>query len=214
MPGALQAKLLRPLETREVRPVGATESIRIDTRIVAATNRDIDAEVKAGRFREDLYYRLAVIEVTLPPLRDRPDDIPLLARHFLRKIARERAEPERKLAPATRERLGAYPWPGNVRELLNALEHAATLGEETIEVADLPPRVRERAPTAGVAAPEPPAGEEDALTLEGVERRHVLRTLARAGGDRKRAAEMLAIDLSTLYRKLKRWEEEGAGGKA
>jgi two-component system response regulator HydG len=138
--------------------------------------------------------------VTVPPLRERPDDIPVLARHFLRKIARERGEPERRLDPAVLERLLVYGWPGNVRELLNTIEHAATLGEETIGLADLPARVR------GGAAAEAgaPAGP---LTLDDVERRHVLATLAREGGDRRKAAEALGIDLSTLYRKLKRWEE-------
>ena len=209
MPAAVQAKLLRALETREVRPVGATESIAIDVRIVAATNRDLEAEVHAGRFREDLYFRFAVIEVAVPPLRERPDDIPLLAGHFLRTIARQRSEPERKLAPAVLERFLAYPWPGNVRELLNTIEHAATLGEDTIELADLPARIRGW--SAGETAPagEVPA-DESALSLAEVERRHVLRALAREGGDRKRAADALGIDLSTLYRKLKRWEDGGA----
>jgi DNA-binding NtrC family response regulator len=204
MPPSLQVKLLRALETREIRPVGATESVAIDVRIVAATNRNLEAEVAAGRFREDLYFRFAVIEVSVPPLRERPDDIPLLARHFLRAIARDRNEPERRLAPAALERLLAYPWPGNVRELLNAIEHATTLGDETITLEDLPARIRGWSPNdadAGDGAMAP------AVTLADVERRHVLRALASAGGDRKAAADVLGIDLSTLYRKLKRWED-------
>jgi DNA-binding NtrC family response regulator len=198
MTAALQAKLLRVLETREVRPVGATEAVAVDVRIVAATHRDLLAEVKEGRFREDLYYRLAVIEVEVPPLRERPDDIPLLVRHFLRKVARERGEPERKLAPEALTHLTRYSWPGNVRELVNAIEHAATLGEGTLSLADLPARIRE-----AQAEPEVPPG----ATLAEVERRHALRVLAEVGGDRRRAAEVLGIDLSTLYRKIKRWEE-------
>jgi DNA-binding NtrC family response regulator len=203
MPQALQAKLLRALESREIRPVGATESVAIDVRIVAATNRNLEAEIAAGHFREDLYFRFAVIEVHVPPLRERPDDIPLLARHFLRAIARERGEPERRLAPAALERLLEYPWPGNVRELLNAVEHATTLGDETIGVDDLPARIR------GWSPADPPIADDavaPSLTLAEVERRHVLRAVARAGGDRKAAADALGIDLSTLYRKLKRWE--------
>jgi DNA-binding NtrC family response regulator len=205
MPPSLQVKLLRALETREIRPVGATESVAIDVRIVAATNRNLEAEVAAGRVREDLYFRFAVIEVSVPPLLERPDDIPLLARHFLRAIARDRNEPERRLAPAALERLLAYPWPGNVRELLNAIEHATTLGDETITLEDLPARIRGWSPNdadAGDGAMAP------AVTLADVERRHVLRALASAGGDRKAAADVLGIDLSTLYRKLKRWEDD------
>jgi DNA-binding NtrC family response regulator len=229
--------------------VGATESVAIDVRIVAATNRDLETEVRAGRFREDLYYRFAVIEVMVPPLRDRPDDIPLLARHLLRKIARERGDPERKLAPEALARLVAYPWPGNVRELLNAIEHAATLGEETIEAKDLPARVQgggsgeggggsaatggggaghagaggaagKKLPVSPSSVPntnqteQPPAASISAargpeqLTLAELERRHVLGALAREGGDRRRAAEALGVNISTLYRMLKRWEGE------
>ncbi len=210
MPLAIQAKLLRVLEAREVRPVGGTQSLPVDVRIVSATNKDLLAEIEAGRFREDLYYRCAVVEVEVPPLRARPDDIPLLARHFLARCAREREQPERKLAPEALAALLAYPWPGNVRELANAIEHAAVVAGDSILPADLPARVREYAAApheAGTAAPPLPGDET--LTLAELERRHVLALLAREGGDRRRAAELLGIDLSTLYRKIKRWEEGG-----
>ena len=202
MPPAIQAKLLRVLETREVRPVGSTAQVPVDVRIVAATHRELlPVEGEPARFREDLYYRLAVIEVEVPPLRARRGDVPLLVRHFLAQLARERGEPERRLDPRTLEALTSYAWPGNVRELKNALEHLLTLGGETLLPEDLPTRV-----LRGAQAPAPPAeapGPE--LTLAELERRHVEAVLARLGGDRRRAAEALGIDLTTLYRKLKRW---------
>ena len=204
MSPSLQAKLLRVLETREVRPVGSTAAIEVDVRIVAATHREL-IDDDAVEFREDLFYRLAVIEVELPPLRRRPEDVPLLARHFLRRLAAEREEGERELAPETLALFQRYPWPGNVRELLNAIEHAVTLGGQSLTPDDLPPRVRRGARDA-----QPPAHDPDeALTLADLERRHIERTLEQAGGDRRRAAERLGIDLSTLYRKLKRWRREG-----
>lgn len=200
MPPSLQAKLLRVLESREVRPVGATESVPIDVRIVAATHRDLLERSQAGEFREDLFYRLAVIELELPPLRDRPADVGRLAQHFLARLASERDEPVRQISPELRAALEAYPWPGNARELRNAIEHAATMGEATLTVADLPPRVR-RVET-------PPAADLGDASLARLERRHVERVLRDVDGDRKAAAARLEIDLSTLYRKLKRWEAE------
>ncbi len=217
MSPALQAKLLRVLETREVRPVGATEVVTVDVRIVAATHRDLLSESRREAFREDLFYRLAVIEVELPPLRERHDDVLLLARHFLRELARARGEPERGISPALAEALVRHTWPGNVRELRSALEHAATMGEEVLEPQDLPARllraVRGEAATAPLPRPAPPgpaAPPSDGApieTLSDLERRHTLAALERLGGDRRRAAEALGIDLSTLYRKLKRWED-------
>ncbi|MGE0709784.1 MAG: sigma-54-dependent transcriptional regulator [Planctomycetota bacterium] len=197
---AVQAKLLRVLEAREVRPVGGTASIPVDVRIVAATHQDLFAASEEGRFREDLFYRLAVIELEVPPLRERPGDAPLLARHFLARLAAERGEPERKMSPAFVERLERYAWPGNVRELQNAIERAVTVGGETLEVPDLGPRVRD--------APARPPAPSDELpdSLAELERLHVLGVLRRVGGDRRRAAALLEIDLSTLYRKLKRWQ--------
>lgn len=204
MPVAMQAKLLDVLENRTVRPVGSTRSHPVDVRLLAATHRDLLGEVQAGRFREDLYYRCAVIEVEIPPLRDRPDDIPLLARHFLQRIARDRRAPEPKLAPATLAHMVQYPWPGNVRELAHALEHAATLGDETLTVDDLPLRMTR---IVDQARDHASVNESRPLTLAEIERRHVLQIMATVGGDRRRAASLLGIDLSTLYRKLKRWDE-------
>jgi DNA-binding NtrC family response regulator len=206
MSPALQAKLLRVLETREVRPVGSTESIEVDVRIVAATHREL-LEDDAVEFREDLFYRLAVIEVELPPLRRRPEDVPLLVRHFLRRLARERQEPERELTAETLALFQRYPWPGNVRELLNAIEHAVTLGGEVLTPDDLPSRVRRGAREAKPLRQD----DDEVLTLAELERRHVERMLAQVGGDRRRAAERLGIDLSTLYRKLKRWRTDEDG---
>jgi DNA-binding NtrC family response regulator len=197
MAPGVQAKLLRVLENREVRPVGSTQTIPVDVRLVAATHKDLLAEVEEGAFREDLFYRLAVIEMEVPPLRERTGDVPLLVRHVLGKLARERGEPERAVAPAFLARLESYAWPGNVRELINALEHAVTLGGETLDEGDLPSRIRgapEQAPSVGAPT-----------TLAELEQRHVRAVLEHTGGDRRRAAEVLGIDLSTLYRKLKRW---------
>jgi DNA-binding NtrC family response regulator len=214
MSPALQAKLLRVLEAREVRPVGSTEVVAVDVRIVAATHRDLLADRAA--FREDLFYRLAVIELELPPLRARAGDVPLLARHLLRELARVRGEPERGLSPRLLDALVRYPWPGNVRELKAALEHAVTMGEEVLEPEDLPDRLRRAwAPPPGAAAAPPVTSPPTAPptqrveTLAELERRHALAVLALEGGDRRRAAEALGIDLSTLYRKLKRWGADG-----
>jgi len=198
-PPAMQAKLLRVLEAREVRPVGGTQSVPVDVRVVAATHRDLLQQAEAGEFREDLFYRLAVIEVEVPPLRERPDDVAGLARHFLVRFANERGEPQRALSPELLQHLRRYRWPGNVRELINALEHAVTLGGQTLEVTDLPARMQ-----AEPAAEELPAAE---LTLAELEQTHVQRVLRELGGNRREAAKRLGIDLSTLYRKLKRWDE-------
>jgi DNA-binding NtrC family response regulator len=199
---AVQAKLLRVLESREIRPVGSTESIKVDVRIVAATHCDLFAASQAGTFREDLFYRLAVIEIDVPPLRERPEDILPLARHFLTKLAADRGESARATSPEFLERLQAYPWPGNVRELMNGLERAVTVGGERLEVGDLGPRVQGAvASSAALAVPD---------ALGDMEREHIQRILGRVGGDRKQAATLLGIDLSTLYRKLKRYESDAS----
>ena len=208
---AVQAKLLRVLETREVRPVGSAQTLPVDVRLLSATHRDLLAEVEAGRFREDLFYRLAVIELEVPPLRAHPGDVLSLSQHFLERFARERAEPLRVLSPACRCHLLGYAWPGNVRELLNALEHAVTLGGETLELSDLPLRIQRASPRS---QPEPPSHlgaapiQTPIQTLAELERLQIERVLAETAGDRKRAADLLGVNLSTLYRKLKRWEEE------
>ena len=201
MSPALQVKMLRALQEREVVPVGATEPIAIDVRIIAATNRDLEHEVRRGAFRSDLYYRLNVIALHLPPLRERPGDIPLLAEHFLKGLAERNGGEPLRLSEAAMERLQRYDWPGNVRELENALERAAVLtrGRE-IDVDALPARIVEPPPPA-LVADRPPVNP----TLDLIERAYILWVLQAEGGNKARAAEVLGIDPSTLYRKLNRY---------
>ncbi|HEX7118769.1 MAG TPA: sigma-54 dependent transcriptional regulator [Longimicrobiales bacterium] len=202
MSPSLQVKLLRALQEREVVPVGATEPVAIDVRIIAATNRDLEQEMRRGTFRSDLYYRLNVITLHLPPLRERRDDIPLLTEHFLKALA-ERSGGERPLRVAgdALDALQRYDWPGNVRELENALERAAVLcGGEVLERDALPSRVVEPQPEPLVADRPPPNP-----TLEVIERAYILWVLEAEGGNKARAAEVLGIDPSTLYRKLNRY---------
>jgi two-component system response regulator HydG len=198
MSPALQVKLLRALQEREVVPVGATTTVDIDVRVIAATNRDLEEEMRRGTFRSDLYYRLNVISLHMPPLRERRDDIPLLADHFLETLAAER---ELRIEEAALERLRAYDWPGNVRELENALERAAVLAEgAAIGVEQLPERVVDPPPERLASDRLPPNP-----TLETIERAYVLWVLDAEAGNKARAAEVLGIDPSTLYRKLNRY---------
>ncbi len=196
-----QVKLLRVLQQREVIPVGATESIPVDTRVLAATNRDLEEEIKRGSFRSDLFYRLNVIALHLPPLRQRADDIPLLAEAFLTRSGGLRHEAVKKLSEGALDAMMAYQWPGNVRELENALERAVIMaGSETIEADDLPERVtaRRAEPLVSERIPATP-------TLEAIERAYIQWVLQNEGGNKSRAADMLGIDPSTLYRKLARY---------
>jgi DNA-binding NtrC family response regulator len=198
---ATQVKLLRVLQHREVIPVGATEAQPIDTRLLAATNRDLEEEIKRGNFRGDLFYRLNVIALHLPPLRARRDDIPLLAESFLRRLGDLRGEAPKQLAPPALEALQEYQWPGNVRELENALERAVILTTaEEIGIAALPERVLERKSEPLVAERTPTNP-----TLEAIERAYILWVLQSEGGNKTRAADVLGIDPSTLYRKLSRF---------
>ncbi|HSQ29924.1 MAG TPA: sigma-54 dependent transcriptional regulator [Gemmatimonadaceae bacterium] len=201
---ATQVKLLRALQHREVIPVGSTDAIPVDTRVVAATNRDLDEEIRAGHFRSDLYYRLNVIALHLPPLRQRQDDIPVLADHFLHRIGEMRNEAPRRLSDAARSALIEYAWPGNVRELENALERAVILTEDVvITPAALPERVTQRRAEPLVSTRTPPNP-----TLEAVERAYIMWVLQSEGGNKSRAADVLGIDPSTLYRKLSRYGVE------
>ena len=203
---ATQVKLLRVLQHREVIPVGATEPIAIDTRLVAATNRKLDDEISRGNFRSDLYYRLNVISIEIPPLRERRDDIPLLAESFLTEIARKRGEEPKKLTAEAAQQLQEYSWPGNVRELENAIERAVILASNgTIHPAALPDKVRERKSEPLLAervTPNPP--------LDAIERAYIMWVLGSEGGNKSRAAEVLGIDPSTLYRKLSRFGLDAA----
>jgi two-component system response regulator AtoC len=198
---AMQVRLLRALQEHEVVPLGSSTPISFDARIICATNRDVEKEVSEGRFREDLFYRLNVIEIYLPPLRERREDIPLLARSFITHTAHEQKQTEKALSAAAMSALINYSWPGNVRELQNAIERAFTLSNEEIDLDSLPPRVRD-------AAGHTPVRDPDGLrpTLEEIERRHIFETLASVNQDKARAANILGIDLSTLYRKLKRYD--------
>ena len=194
----LQAKLLRALQERAIRRVGGNDPIPVDVRIVAATNRDLHAVVGAGAFRDDLYYRLNVVTLTVPPLRVRASDIPLLAQHFLEKFASETGRPVKRLTREAQALLASHHWPGNVRELEHAIERAVALASsETLLASDLPAHVRqepERAPQL------PAAG----MTLADVKRWYVNKVLEEAGGNKLRAADLLGIDRRTLYRILER----------
>ena len=200
---ATQVKLLRVLQQREVIPVGATEAIPIEARVLAATNRDLEDEIKRGNFRSDLYYRLNVIALHLPPLRQRTDDIPLLANSFLERNAVIRKDAPKTLHEHALDALMAYPWPGNVRELENALERAVILSTgDVVGVDALPTRVTERRaePLVSDRTPATP-------TLEAIERAYIQWVLTNESGNKSRAADMLGIDPSTLYRKLARYGE-------
>jgi len=195
--GALQAKLLRALQEQTIRRVGGNDWIPVDVRVIAATNRDFRKRVEEGEFRGDLYYRLDVVTIDVPPLRERRQDIPLLAQHFLDKFARASGKPARRLAPESIEALVAYPWPGNVRELEHAVERAAALASSDVLMPEdlLSPPRRDRA-TLALAGLE--------MTLEELRRWYVARVLDDVGGNKAQAAERLGIDRATLYRLLKR----------
>ena len=201
MPVDLQAKLLRSIQEHEVKPVGSTERRRIDVRVIAATNRDLDAAVRAGTFRQDLYFRLNVVQIKLPPLRERKSDIPLLVMSFLEKFV-DSQRSGRTISEEAMRRLIAYDWPGNVRELENAIERAVALGSgPLVHVADLPSNLQY---PASERAPE----KDELLPLEELERRAILRTLRETSGDKMAAARILGIGKTTLYRKLKQYHME------
>jgi DNA-binding NtrC family response regulator len=199
---AMQVRLLRALQEHEVTPVGSSLSVKFDARIIAATNRDLEKAVETGVFREDLFYRLNVIEIWLPPLRERREDIPLLVRHFIKKIARAQNAPEKSIASDAMAALVSYNFPGNVRELENAVERAFTLSGDEIDAASLPPRIKNS------AAHALPVRDTESFrpTLEEIERRYIFEILNSVNQDKTEAANILGIDLSTLYRKLKRYD--------
>jgi two-component system response regulator AtoC len=191
---SMQVKLLRVLQERAVKRVGGTESLKVDVRVIAATNQDLAQQVVVRQFRADLYYRLSVITLLLPPLRERREDIPLLAEHFLRTYATANGKPVSRMAPGAMEVLMGYDWPGNVRELEHAIEHAVTLSANPIvQPEDLPPHV------SGRARPAAP------VTLRDVVSSHVQRMVQETQGNKKRAAQRLGIHRRTLYRIAKRF---------
>ena len=201
MPASLQVNRLRVLHQREVIPVGATDAIPVDVRIIAATNRDLEEEVRRGNFRSDLFYRLNVIAIDLPPLRDRRDDLILLIDAFLQSMAPEGEEPKALSAEAM-DAVMVYEWPGNVRELQNALEHAVVLSSGSlIEPQHLPERITRQKKEPLVADRSQPNP-----SLDLIERAYIMFVLQAEGGNKTRAAEVLGIDPSTLYRKLSRYE--------
>jgi len=204
MPASLQVKLLRVLQEREAIPVGATEAIPVDVRIIAATNRDLEEEIRRGNFRSDLFYRLNVIALNLPALRERRDDLLLLIEFLLQNLASENGSDPKALSSEALDAVMVYEWPGNVRELENALEHAVVLSRgPLIEGSALPERITKR-------RKEPLVAERSYRnpTLEVIERAYIMWVLQAEGGNKTRAAEVLGIDPSTLYRKLSRYEEQ------
>jgi len=208
----MQVQLLRVLQEGEIRRVGAAETIKVDARVVAATNRDLKGEVAAGRFREDLFFRLQVVTVHVPPLRERRGDIPLLIRHFVARHAERLARPAPRVAPEVFEMLGSYDFPGNVRELAHLIERAMLLAREgVITGGDLPPEVT-RAWTAQGSTGSMGSLAEDWPTLAVLERRYIDRVLSRTGGNKTRAAEVLGIDRRTLNRMFAR-ERAAASGQ-
>jgi two-component system response regulator HydG len=200
MPLEMQAKLLRVLQERTVRPVGADTEVPFDARLVAATNRALEREVQQGRFREDLFYRINVIEIEVPPLRDRRSDVLMLAQHFLRGHAARMAKAVDGISRPAAQKLLEYEWPGNVRELENSMERAVAMARHSeITADDLPDRVRAHQSTR---IPQGDAAGEPLLTLEELERRHIRLVLQAAGGNKARAARILGIDRRSLYRRL------------
>jgi two-component system response regulator HydG len=201
LPFDLQAKLLRALQEKEVKPVGSTDRVPISTRVIAATNRDLEASVRQGTFRQDLYFRLNVVQIKIPPLRERKSDIPLLVSAFLEKFS-DHGGPTRTISEDAMARLIAFDWPGNVRELENAIERAVALGSGPIlHVGDLPTNLQygtgERMPQS-----------DELLPLDELERRAILRALREAAGDKLAAARLLGIGKTTLYRKLKQYDAQ------
>jgi DNA-binding NtrC family response regulator len=213
---ALQVKLLRVMQDHEVRRVGGTHSIKVDVRIIAATNRDLEQFVKEGKFRDDLFYRLNVVRITLPSLTERQEDIPMLAHYFLQKCATGTTTPVRGFHPDTMELLNRYRWPGNVRELENAIERAVSLSHGPLLTPDDLPAAIRQAPIHVDAKPESPdVTEPVCLTLEEVEKRHLVRVLKETKGNKVKASKILGIDRRTLYRMAERFGldlgDEGEG---
>jgi two-component system response regulator HydG len=206
MPLSLQPKLLRALEQRTVRPLGGNVEVPFDTRLIAATHRDIASAAADGRFREDLYYRINVIELNMPPLRARGTDVLGLAQRFVHEFAARSGKAVHGLSSSAAERLLAYVWPGNVRELRNSIERAVGLTHfEELTVEDLPERVRAYRSNHVVVASDDP---QELVPLEEVERRYILRVLESVHGNKTLASRILGLDRVTLYRKLERYRDK------
>ncbi len=203
---AVQVKLLRVMQDHEVRRVGSTTSTKVDVRVIAATNRDLEQLVKEGKFRDDLFYRLNVVRITLPPLVERREDIPMLVHHFLQKCAGGTAHAVRGVLPETMALLMQYRWPGNVRELENAIERAVSLSHgPLLTLDDLPTSLRRTELPSKETAGAIGHSDEGCLTLEEVEKRHLVRVLKETKGNKVKAAKILGIDRRTLYRMAERF---------
>ena len=206
----LQVKLLRVLQERKVDPVGSTRSIDVDVRVIAATNKDLAEEVKAGRFREDLYYRLQVVPVNLPALRERQGDAQLLARHFLARHADELGRPGLRFSPAALDLLNAYTWPGNVREVENLVERLAILSDgDEIVAADLPEHICDTTPLpqTKIQFTEfalPSSGVDFNSLIDAYENQLISTALSQTGGNKKAAAQLLGLNRTTLVEKIKK----------
>ena len=207
LPMFLQAKLLRALQEKEIRPVGSTQRIPINVRVIAATNRDLEAEVRAGTFRQDLYFRLNVVQIRLPSLRERKIDVPLLVAHFLEKFS-DPLQLVRAISDDALRRLMAYDWPGNVRELENAIECAVALSSESVLTVDDLPLV----PNGALAGSIPAVNE--LAPLKEIERRAIMHAVRQTGGDKPAAAHLLGIGKTTLYRKLKEYARDPTASTA
>jgi DNA-binding NtrC family response regulator len=202
LPLEMQAKLLRVLQEKEVRPVGSNQNVSVDVRVIAATNRDLEAAYRAGTFRKDLYFRLNVVTVHLPPLRERRSDIPVLVHHFLERYAQGA---HIQVTAAAMNSLLHYDWPGNIRELENCIARGVTLGDrKTIDLVDLPPAIRSEQSDSIVSA-SPDSTSLSTTALSEMERMTILRVFEQANGDKALAGKMLGISRATLYRKLKRY---------
>jgi two-component system, NtrC family, response regulator AtoC len=204
LPLEMQAKLLRVLQEKEVRPLGSNQAVKVDVRIIAATNRDLEAEYRAGNFRKDLYFRLDVVTIHLPALRERRSDIPMLVHWFLERHAKGSGI---QVTGAAMKTLLQYDWPGNVRELENCIERATALGDgKLIHFSDLPPSITSQVSPASRASLELPGnGTLSATDLEEIERATIARVFEQVNGDKVMAGKMLGISRATLYRKLKRY---------
>jgi len=204
LPLALQPKFLRALQTRAVRPVGGNEEVPFDVRLIVATNRDLEAAVEEHRFREDLYFRVNVVPVEVPPLRARGGDVLLLAQHFIERYAAQAGKRVAGIAPECAERLLAYGWPGNVRELENCIERAIALTrQETIGADDLPEKIRDFRRSHVLVTSDDPS---ELPPLEEVERRYIVRVVEAVGGSKTIAARVLGLGRKTLYRKLEQYK--------
>jgi DNA-binding NtrC family response regulator len=203
VPINLQAKLLRAIQEKEVRPLGANQVVKVDARLITASNRDLESMVQEGRFRQDLYYRLNVIRLELPPLRERQEDIPLLVEHFIEKFTREINRVVKGIEPDALAALMSYRWPGNVRELEHSIERAVLLGkEDRVVLKNLPPQIIERQDGAAPLL----AALAKGYTLRDLEQEYIVKVLQKTGGNKTEAAKLLGVDRTTLYRKLEEYK--------